>query len=72
MEFVKAHKALVAAMSSRINYEFIMVEIDDKEVFASPTQFIDDWNGFFKNVKFYRDKGYSVKVLKGEVDINIK
>lgn len=72
IEFVKAHEALVAAMSGRINYEFIIVEVEGKRVFASPTQFIDDWNGFFKSVKFYRDTGHSVRILKGEVDINIK
>lgn len=69
--FVKAHEAWVAAMSRsrRINYEYLIVEVDGKQVFASPTQFIDDWDGFFKSVKFYRDKGHSVRVLKGEVDI---
>ena len=70
--FVKAHEALTAAMSHRIRYEFIIVEVDDKRVFASPTQFIDDWEGLFKAAKFYRDKGHSVRILKGEIDINIK
>lgn len=69
MRFVKASEALLAAKSRRICYEFLIVEIDGKRVFASPTQFIDDWEGLFKSAKFYRDKGYSVKVLKGEVDI---
>ena len=70
--FVQAHEALLAAMSNRICYEFLIVEVDDKRVFASPTQFIDDWEGLFKSAKFYRDKGHSVRILKGEIDINIK
>ena len=72
MGFVKAHEALVAAMSGRINYEFIIVEVEGKRVFASPTQFIDNWETIHKSVRFYRAKGHSVVVLKGEVDINIK
>ena len=67
--FVQAHEALIAAMSNRIRYEFIIVEVDGKRVFASPTQCIYDWEGLFKSAKFYRDKGHSVRVLKGEVDI---
>ena len=72
MRFVQAHEALIAAMSNRIRYEFIIVEVDGKRVFASPTQFIDNWETIHKSVKFYRAKGHSVVVLKGEVDINIK
>ena len=72
MEFVQAHEALIAAMSNRIRYEFIIVEVDGKRVFASPTQFIDNWETIHKSVRFYRAKGHSVRVLKGEVDINIK
>lgn len=70
--FVQAHEALTAAMSRRIRYEYLIVEVDGKRVFASPTQFIDDLEGLFKSAKFYRDKGHSVRILKGEVDINIK
>ena len=70
--FVQAHEALIAAMSNRIRYEFIIVEVDGKRVFASPTQFIDNWETIHKSVRFYRAKGHSVVVLKGEVDINIK
>ena len=70
--FVQAHEALTAAMSNRIRYEFIIVEVDGKRVFASPTQFIEDMEVIRNSVRFYRDKGHSVRVLKGEVDINIK
>ena len=70
--FVKAHEALLAAMSHRIRYEYLIVEVDGKRAFASPTQCIDDWEGLFKTAKFYRDKGHSVRILKGEIDINIK
>ena len=70
--FVQAHEALLAAMSHRIRYEFLIVEVDGKRVFASPTQFIEDMEVIRNSVRFYRDKGHSVKVLKGEVDINIK
>ena len=70
--FVKAHEDFVAVMSSRINYEFIIVEVEGKRVFASPTQFIDNWETIHKSVRFYRAKGHSVRVLKGEIDINIK
>ena len=70
--FVQAHEALTAAMSSRIRYEFLIVEVDGNRVFASPTQFIDDMEVIRNSVRFYRDKGHSVRVLKGEVDINIK
>ena len=72
MRFVKAHEALLAARSHRICCEYLIVEVDDKRVFASPTQFIDDWEGLFKSAKFYRDKGHSVRILKGEININIK
>ena len=67
--FVQAHEALTAAMSSRIRYEFLIVEVDGKRVFASPTNLIDDWETIRNSVRFYRDKGHSVRVLKGEVDI---
>ena len=70
--FVQAHEALLAAMSNRIRYEYLIVEVDRKRVFASPTQFIDNWETIHKSVRFYRAKGHSVRVLKGEVDINIK
>ena len=70
--FVQAHEALIAAMSNRIRYEYLIVEVDGKRVFASPTQFIDNWETIHKSVRFYRAKGHSVVVLKGEVDINIK
>ena len=56
-------------MSNRIRYEFIIVEVDGKRVFASPTQFIEDMEVIRNSVRFYRDKGHSVRVLKGEVDI---
>ena len=69
MRFVQAHEALIAAMSNRIHYEFIIVEVDGKRVFASPTQFIEDMEVIRNSVRFYRDKGHSVRVLKGEVDI---
>ena len=69
MRFVKAHEALIATMSNRIRYEFIIVEVDGKRVFASPTQFIEDMEVIRNSVRFYRDKGHSVRVLKGEVDI---
>ena len=72
MRFVKAHESFIASMSNRIRYEFIIVEVDGKRVFASPTQFIDNWETIHKSVRFYRAKGHSVVVLKGEVDINIK
>ena len=72
MEFVQAHEALLAAMSNRIRYEYLIVEVDGERVFASPTQFIDNWETIHKSVRFYRAKGHSVRVLKGEVDINIK
>lgn len=65
MRFVKAHEKIVAAMSDRISYEFIIVEIDGKRVLASPTSLIEDWEELFKSVKFHRDKGHSVVVLKG-------
>ena len=71
-KFVQAHEALIAAMSHRIRYEYLIVEVDGKRVFASPTQFIDNWETIHKSVRFYRAKGHSVVVLKGEVDINIK
>ena len=67
--FVQAHEALIATMSNRIRYEFIIVEVDGKRVFASPTQFIEDMEVIRNSVRFYRDKGHSVRVLKGEVDI---
>ena len=70
--FVQAHEVLTAAMSHRIRYEFLIVEVDGKRVFASPTQCIDDWEIIRESVRFYRAKGHSVRVLKGEVDINIK
>ena len=70
--FVQAHEALIAAMSNRIRYEYLIVEVDGKEVFASPTQFIEDMEVIRNSVRFYRDKGHSVRVLKGEIDINIK
>ena len=70
--FVQAHEALIAAMSHRIRYEYLIVEVDGKRVFASPTQFIDNWETIHKSVRFYRAKGHSVRVLKGEIDINIK
>ena len=70
--FVQAHEALIAAMSHRIRYEYLIVEVDGKRVFASPTQFIDNWETIHKSVRFYRDKGHSVRILKGEIDINIK
>ena len=70
--FVQASEALTAAMSRRIRYEFLIVEVDGKRVFASPTQFIEDMGVIRNSVRFYRDKGHSVRVLKGEVDINIK
>ena len=69
MRFVKASEALLAARSRRINYEFLIVEVDGKRVFASPTQFIEDMGVIRNSVRFYRDKGHSVRVLKGEVDI---
>ena len=69
MRFVQAHEALIADMSNRIRYEFIIVEVDGKRVFASPTQFIEDMEVIRNSVRFYRDKGHSVRVLKGEVDI---
>ena len=67
--FVQAHEALIAAMSNRIRYEFIIVEVDGKRVFASPTNLIDDWKTIRESVRFYRAKGHSVRVLKGETDI---
>ena len=67
--FVKAHESLLTAMSNRIRYEFIIVEVDGKRVFASPTQFIENMEVIRNSVRFYRDKGHSVRVLKGEVDI---
>ena len=67
--FVKAHESLLTAMSNRIRYEFLIVEVDGKRVFASPTQFIEDMEVIRNSVRFYRDKGHSVRVLKGEVDI---
>ena len=67
--FVQAHEALIAAMSHRIRYEYLIVEVDGKRVFASPTQFIEDMGVIRNSVRFYRDKGHSVRVLKGEVDI---
>ena len=67
--FVQAHEALIAAMSGRIRYEFLIVEVDGKRVFASPTQFIENMEVIRNSVRFYRDKGHSVRVLKGEVDI---
>ena len=67
--FVQASEALLAAKSSRIRYEFLIVEVDGKRVFASPTQFIEDMGVIRNSVRFYRDKGHSVRVLKGEVDI---
>ena len=67
--FVQAHEALTAAMSNGIRYEFLIVEVDGKRVFASPTQFIEDMEVIRNSVRFYRDKGHSVRVLKGEVDI---
>ena len=70
--FVQASEALLAARSRRICYEFIIVEVDGKKVFASPTNLIDDWKTIRESVRFYRAKGHSVRVLKGEVDINIK
>ena len=72
MRFVKASEALLAARSRRINYEYLIVEVDGKRVFASPTQFIEDMEVIRNSVRFYRDKGHSVRVLKGEVNINIK
>ena len=69
MRFVKAHESFIASMSNRIRYEFIIVEVDGKRVFASPTQFIEDMEVIRNSVRFYRDKGHSVRVLKGEVDI---
>ena len=69
MRFVKASEALLAARSRRTNYEYLIVEVDGKRVFASPTQFIEDWEVIRNSVRFYRDKGHSVRVLKGEVDI---
>ena len=67
--FVKAHESLLTTMSNRIRYEFIIVEVDGKRVLASPTQFIEDMEVIRNSVRFYRDKGHSVRVLKGEVDI---
>ena len=67
--FVQAHEALLAAMSNRIRYEYLIVEIDGERVFASPIQFIKDMEVIRNSVRFYRDKGHSVRVLKGEVDI---
>ena len=67
--FVQASEALLAARSRRINYEFLIVEVDGKRVFASPTQFIENMEVIRNSVRFYRDKGHSVRVLKGEVDI---
>ena len=67
--FVQAHKALTAAMSSRIRYEFLIVEVDGKRVFASPTQFIEDMGVIRNSVRFFRYKCHSVRVLKVEVDI---
>ena len=67
--FVQAHEVLTAAMSHRIRYEFLIVEVDGKRVFASPTQFIEDMGVIRNSVRFYRDKGHSVRVLKGEIDI---
>ena len=72
MGFVKAHESLLVAMSNRIRYEYLIVEVDGKRVFASPTHLIDNWETIHKSVRFYRAKGHSVVVLKGEVDINIK
>ena len=69
--FVQASEVL-AAKFHRIRYEFFIVEVDGKRVFASPTQLIDDWESIRESIRFYRAKGHSVKVLKGEVDINIK
>ena len=69
MRFVQAHESFIASMSNRIRYEFIIVEVDGKRVFASPTQFIEDMEVIRNSVRFYRDKGHSVRVLKGEVDI---
>ena len=69
MRFVKARESFIASMSNRIRYEFIIVEVDGKRVFASPTQFIEDMEVIRNSVRFYRDKGHSVRVLKGEVDI---
>ena len=69
MRFVKASESFIASMSNRIRYEFIIVEVDGKRVFASPTQFIEDMEVIRNSVRFYRDKGHSVRVLKGEVDI---
>lgn len=70
--FVQAHEALLAARSNRIRYEYLIVEVDGKRVFASPTHLIDNWEIIRESVRFYRAKGHSVRVLKGEVDINIK
>ena len=69
MRFVKARESFIASMSNRIRYEFIIVEVDGKRVFASPTQFIEDMEVIRNSVRFYRDKGHSVRVLKGEVDV---
>ena len=69
MRFVKAHESFIASMSNRIRYEFLIVEVDGKRVFASPTQFIEDMEVIRNSVRFYRDKGHSVRVLKGEIDI---
>ena len=67
--FVQAHESLLAAMPRRIRYEYLIVEVDGKRVFASPTQFIEDMEVIRNSVRFYRDKGHSVRVLKGKVDI---
>ena len=72
MGFAKEHESLLVAMSNRIRYEYLIVEVDGKRVFASPTHLIDNWETIHKSVRFYRAKGHSVVVLKGEVDINIK
>ena len=70
--FVQASEVLLAARSRRICYEFLIVEVDGKRVFASPTHLINNWETIRESVRFYRAKGHSVRVLKGEVDINIK
>ena len=67
--FIKAHESLLAARSRRINYEYLIVEVDGERVFASPTNLIDDWKTIRESVRFYRAKGHSVRVLKGEIDI---
>ena len=68
----KAHKSVldIAKFYTEAFFEdFKKLNIKKPETVEPATNLIDDWKTIRESVRFYRAKGHSVRVLKGEIDI---